>query len=124
MSCASAISQKAAETALRAPQDAVRSMCAAYRRRRDAAVRILKEDGLFVYSPRGAFYLLVDISGCAKDSYEFATDLLEEKKVAVAPGATFGRVGAQYIRISLAAAEEQIVEGLGRICSYILERRG
>lgn len=124
VSCASAISQKAAETALRAPQDAVQAMCNAYRRRRDAAVRILKEHDLFVYSPRGAFYLLVDISGCGKDSYTFATDLLKEKKVAVAPGATFGRVGEQYVRISLATAEEQIVEGLQRICSYILELRG
>lgn len=123
VSCASAISQKAAEAALQAPQDAVRAMCDAYRRRRDAAVRILKENGLFVYRPLGAFYLLVDISGCGKDSYTFATDLLKEKRVAVAPGATFGRVGEQYIRISLAAAEEQIVEGLSRICSYILALR-
>jgi aspartate aminotransferase/aminotransferase len=123
VSCASAISQKAAEAALWGSQDAVRTMCDAYRQRRDAAIRILKENGLFVYSPQGAFYLLVDISGCGRDSYAFATDLLQDKRVAVAPGATFGRVGEGYIRISLATAEEQIVEGLRRICSYILELR-
>ena len=119
VSCPVAISQKAAEAALEGPQDAVREMCAAYRRRRDAAVRILKEHDLFTYSPRGAFYLLMDISGCGKDSYTFAKDLLREKKVAVAPGGTFGEIGERYIRISLATAEEHVVEGLTRVCTYI-----
>jgi len=119
VSCPVAISQKAAEAALEGSQDAVREMCAAYRRRRDAAVRILKENDLFTYSPRGAFYLLMDISSSGKDSYTFAKDLLREKKVAVAPGGTFGDIGERYIRISLATVEEHVVEGLTRVCTYI-----
>lgn len=121
VSCANAMTQKAAEVALKSSQDCVRMMCEAYKRRRDAAVNILKENNLFVYSPKGAFYILVDISGRGKDSYSFSIDLLEKYKVAVAPGGTFGDIGERYVRVSLATAEDQLVEGLRRICKYIGE---
>ncbi|MEE8602016.1 hypothetical protein [Euzebya tangerina] len=39
--------------------------------------------------------------------------------VAVAPGDTFGRSGVGALRISLAAAESTIVEGLRRIAAVI-----
>jgi aspartate/methionine/tyrosine aminotransferase len=42
-----------------------------------------------------------------------------DAKVAVAPGETFGSNGAGAIRISLAASEETIDEGMRRIASVV-----
>jgi aspartate/methionine/tyrosine aminotransferase len=39
--------------------------------------------------------------------------------VAVAPGATFGQTARVFIRITLAAEERVVAEGLGRICAFI-----
>ena len=123
VSCASAVSQKAAEAALRGPQRCLRVMVDAYRKRRDMAVEILDINDLFVYSPQGALYMLIDVSGSGMDSYSFAKSLLREKKVAVSPGDAFGPAGNDYIRICFAVAEGHLKEGLRRICNHIKSLR-
>jgi aspartate aminotransferase/aminotransferase len=119
VSCASAVSQKAAEAALAGPQDCVAEMVGEYRRHRDQAVRLLSEAGVPFFRPRGAFYILVDISACAVDSYAFARRLLQERRVAVAPGGTFGPGAAGYVRISLASPASAIEEGVRRLGEFI-----
>jgi aspartate/methionine/tyrosine aminotransferase len=99
-------------------------MVNAYRRRRDRAIAILQRHGLATYVPQGAFYLLVDISGCGWGSEGFAQNLLAQEKVAVAPGRTFGPSGDRYIRISLAAREDELETGLERLCRYVSQTRG
>jgi aspartate aminotransferase/aminotransferase len=119
VSCAPSISQKAAEAALEDPQPYVGMMVDQYRLRRDLAIRILKQNDLFAYTPQGAFYVLVNISDTGMDSNTFADRLLAEQRVAVAPGATFGEIAGRYIRVSMAAETETVAEGLKRICAYI-----
>jgi len=119
VSCVSAVSQKAAEAALRGPQRCLRIMVDSYRKRRDMAVEILKDNGLFVYSPRGTLYMLIDVSSSGMDSYSFARSLLRERKVAVSPGDAFGPGGNDYIRICFAAAESHLKRGLKHICDHI-----
>jgi aspartate aminotransferase/aminotransferase len=123
VSCGTGFSQMGAVAALDGPQDCVAQMCAAYRRRRDIALEILREQGLYRYTPGGAFYVLVDISAAATDSRDFALRLLEEKRVAVAPGGTFGRLGAGAVRVSVASRDEDVREGVKRICDFIAERK-
>ena len=123
VACASSVSQKAAEVALIGPQDCVEAMVNTYRQRRDRALAILRRHGLPTYTPQGAFYLLVDISRCGQGSDHFARDLLAQEKVAVAPGHTFGPSGDQYVRVSLAASENDLQIGLERLCDYIRRRR-
>lgn len=118
-SCVNAMAQKAAEAALLGPQDCVETMRTSYRRRRDLAVGIMKEYGIYRYSPEGAFYLMVDISGSGLDSVTLAKRLLREQKVSVAPGDAFGAAGAGLVRVSLATAEDQLVEGLHRLCRFV-----
>jgi len=119
VACAPAVSQKAAEAALSGPQECVQKMCAAYRRRRNLALDLLRQHGLYRYTPQGAFYLMVDIRAAGMDSYTFATRLLEEEKVAVAPGRTFGLLGEPFVRISLANDECAIATGLERLCQFL-----
>jgi len=119
VSCVSAVSQKAAEAALKGPQRCLKVMVDSYRKRRDMAVEALKENDLFVYSPQGTIYMLIDISSSGMDSYDFAKSLLQERRVAVSPGDAFGPAGNSYIRICFAVAENHLKEGLKRICDHI-----
>jgi aspartate/methionine/tyrosine aminotransferase len=90
-----------------------------YKRRRDVALEVLNELGLREYTPGGAFYVLVDISSTGMDSMSFALRLLEEKRVAVAPGSAFGDVSANHVRVSFASSEDNIREGLRRLGAMI-----
>ncbi len=114
-SCASSVSQKAAQAAIDGDQGCVEEMRRAYARRRDLAVDLLGESGILAARPQGAFYVMCDVSSTGKSGLEFARSLLTEHGVAVAPGETFGPGGSQMVRASLAAADDVIREGLTRI---------
>ena len=122
VSCGVGFAQLAAAEGLDGPQDLVLAMRDAYRSSRDVALEVLRQNDLYRYSPGGAFYLLIDISSTGMDSRDFALALLQEKRVAVAPGNTFGRMCADHIRISIASTEDNVREGLKRICAFIGER--
>lgn len=115
-SCPNAVAQRAAEAALNGPQDVVRVMRDAYRRRRDLAVDLMRRRGRWRYSPQGAFYVMVDIRDTGLPSSQFAVRLLEDQAVAVAPGSAFGAAGEGFVRVSLASAEEDVLTGLERLC--------
>lgn len=123
-SCACGISQKAYLAALTGPQECVGEMVEEYKKRRDEVVRILKERGFYLYTPQGAFYILIDISASGLGSEEFTLKLLHERKVAVAPGETFGSVSSSFIRVSLAASLDDLTRGIGRICDLVDELAG
>jgi aspartate aminotransferase/aminotransferase len=117
----STLAQRAAVAALTGPQDCVAEMREIYRRRRDLAVGLLKELGRYFYTPHGAFYVLIDVTshaGTQRRGRQFALDLLRERNVAVAPGSGFGSVAEQYVRISLAASDEEIERGVREICAF------
>ncbi|TMC92466.1 MAG: pyridoxal phosphate-dependent aminotransferase [Chloroflexi bacterium] len=120
-SCVSTISQVAAEAALDGPQDCVGEMNEAYRRRRDAVVDILREAGLFISEPKGAFYCMADVSPSGMGSRDFAFKLLRERGVSVAPGSAFGQVAKGAVRISLASSDQDLREGVGRLANYVHE---
>jgi aspartate aminotransferase len=118
-SCTSTISQVAAEAALDGPQDCVTDMVTAYRRRRDLVVDLLREAGLFIAEPAGAFYIMADISPSGLDSRSFAFELLRKKGVSVAPGSAFGEVGKDAVRISLASSDQDLREGVSRLAEFV-----
>lgn len=122
VSCGSGFSQLAAVEALEGPQDCVRQMCESYRRRRDVALEVLRQFDLYQYTPGGAFYLLIDIAASGMDARQFTFELIRRKRVAVAPGSTFGKVSSHHVRISIASSEEKIREGVTRICELIREQ--
>jgi aspartate/methionine/tyrosine aminotransferase len=119
VSCPSAISQKAAEAALRGPHDEIEAMRAAYRMRRDRAVDVAAEFGLDVFRTQGTFYMLVNVSASGLSPHEFTLRLLDEFHVAVAPGEVFGPGGNGLVRISLAREPGETAEGMTRIARAI-----
>jgi aspartate aminotransferase/aminotransferase len=119
VSCVSSLSQKGAEAAVTGSQEFVRIMVETYRRNRDVACSLFTEAGVSIVEPHGTFYLLVDISHAGLDSYSFMKRLMEEKRVAVAPGLTFGHRCDRYIRISFCKERDSVVEGVRRIIDFL-----
>ena len=119
ISCVNAPAQRAALAALTGPQDAVEEMRKEYLRRRDATLALFDREGVPALVPRGAFYIWVDISASGVSSREFSLDLIKEQGVAVAPGTAFGDEGDDAVRISLATAEDELLEGATRIAKAL-----
>ncbi|SMC02754.1 aspartate aminotransferase [Sulfobacillus thermosulfidooxidans DSM 9293] len=104
--------QYAGLTALKTGSPGITTRLEHYRRRRDLALNLLNSYQIPCHRPDGAFYLLVDISRTGMRSRDFALQLLEQEKVAVAPGSAFGSMTDHYVRISLASSEEDLTQGL------------
>lgn len=121
VSCPSTISQKAAEAALTGPRHPYEQMLAAYRRRRSVALDTAASAGVRAVASDGTLYMLLDVSASGVDDLDFALRLLESHSVSVAPGSVFGPAGRGWARISLAAEEEAIAEGLRRLAKALHE---
>ncbi|RYF71543.1 MAG: pyridoxal phosphate-dependent aminotransferase, partial [Cytophagaceae bacterium] len=117
------IAQKATVAALNGSLDASREMAKAYHRRRDLVVGLLKDiPGFKVNTPEGAFYAFPDVSAyygksdgttAINNSDDFSNWLLNTCSVATVAGSGFG--APNCIRISTAAADEALIEAVGRI---------
>ena len=121
VSCPSTISQKAAEAALTGPRHPYDQMLAAYRRRRSVALDTAASAGVRAVASDGTLYMLLDVSASGDDDLDFALRLLESHSVSVAPGSVFGPAGRGWARISLAAEEDAIAEGLRRLAKALHE---
>jgi aspartate aminotransferase len=119
VACVNGPAQLGAIAALEGPQDFVAAMRERYRRRRDLALSVARETAIPHVVPQGAFYLWLPLGAGIGDTMEFCHRLVSDAKVAVAPGETFGSNGTGAIRISLAASEETIDEGMRRIASVV-----
>lgn len=123
VSCATSVTQKAGQAALEGDQSCVRHMTDSYHARRDVVVDLLRQAGMLINEPKGAFYILADIASASSDSYAFARRLVAEKGVAVAPGLTFGPSGAAMVRLSLATDLGQLRTGTERLVAAVQEWR-
>lgn len=116
VACVNSLAQYIALAALRGPQDFVRNMVKEFDRRRRLVHKRLNEiEGFDCALPKGAFYVFPNIKGFGMFSEEFVAFLVKEANVTVVPGSAFGSYGEGYIRISYAAAYEQLEEALNRI---------
>ena len=90
-----------------------------FERRRDILLGILdRVEGLAVTRPDGAFYVFLDVRDTKiPDDMEFCRRILEEKNVALVPGAAFLAPG--FVRMSYACSEENIRVGAERIGEFI-----
>ena len=115
-SCTASFTQRAGIEALEGPQDAVDTMVAEFKRRRDAIVKALNTiPGFRCPVPAGAFYAFPNVEGTGMDSKELADYLLYEAGVACLDGKCFGAEGNGYLRFSYANSLENILEAVERI---------
>lgn len=119
ISCCVSFTQPAAVEAISGPQEEKEAMVKVFKKRRDLAVDLIEEiKGLDVNVPKGAFYLFPRYESKVKSEI-LCTKMLEEARVAVTPGSAFGPSGEGFFRISYAASEEQIREGMSRIKNFM-----
>jgi aspartate aminotransferase len=132
------ISQWAAVEALTGDQNVLSEMIIAFERRRKFVVDELNSiPGITCYNPGGAFYAFPQVSEIYKfkgwnsisekynDQYKsssFCAYLMEEAKTAVVPGIAFGN--DNYFRMSFAASDDDLKEGLNRIRKAVERIRG
>jgi aspartate aminotransferase len=120
----SSITQAAGVEALNGPQETVEEMRQAFERRRNLIVSMLNQaPGIHCNTPEGAFYVFPSVTGCLgkttkggkllSTDEDFVLALLEEEGVATVHGSAFLFPG--YMRISYAAADDQLKEACTRI---------
>ena len=124
---ASSIAQKAAEAAYRGSQECVEAMRAAFERRRNLIVSLLRGiPGIEVNVPDGAFYVFPSVKAflgkkCGDTVINDATDLalylLNEAHVATVSGDAFACPG--HLRLSYATDDKDIVGAVSRIATAL-----
>lgn len=119
VSCAPSICQWAVYKGLKEGLEDVYNMKKTFNKRKELVVNRLKEIGVDVITPKGAFYVFPSIKKFNMTSEEFALRLLYEEKVACVPGTAFGIGGEGYLRISYCYSDEELLEGLNRIEKFI-----
>ena len=119
-----AIAQKAAETAMLAnPKEVTADMKATFLKRRDKILNELNTiEGIKCNIPQGACYVFPDVSHyfgksdgntTINNANDFCMYLLNNCHVAFVAGDAFGN--AECVRISYAAADDKLMEAMGRI---------
>lgn len=111
--------QEAGAAALGLPPSYYESLAANYRARRDRLMPALTDVGFRCFRPRGAYYIMTDISafGYAND-LEFTRFLVKEIGVAAVPGSSFYRDpqdGAQQVRFAFCKKDETLDEAARRL---------
>ncbi|WP_254529040.1 pyridoxal phosphate-dependent aminotransferase [Natrinema gelatinilyticum] len=91
-------------------ETAVTEMVDAFEQRRDLVVEVLSDHSVDVAVPEGAFYMMLPVDD---DDQAWCEGAIEDAHVATVPGSAFGTPG--YARISYAASEERLEEGLERL---------
>ena len=117
------ITQRAAIAAMDMDPAEITPMREAFRKRRDLIVKLFKEiPHVQVNNPQGAFYLFPKVDWyfgksdgktTIKDAKDLCMWLLDEAKVALTPGGSFG--APDYFRLSYATSEEKITDACTRI---------
>jgi aminotransferase len=118
--------QEAGAAALSLPASYYESLANGYRARRDRLIPALEEAGFKCFRPRGAYYVMTDIStfGYAND-LEFAKYLVKEIGVAAVPGSSFYRDpkdGAQQVRFAFCKKDATLDEAAKRLTKLRIAR--
>jgi len=114
--------QAAGTVALSLPAEYYRKLAEGYRVRRDHLIPALKAAGFRCFRPRGAYYVMTDISEFGfEDDVEFTKYLVKEIGVAAVPGSSFyrdARDGARQLRFAFCKKLETLdraAEKLGKL---------
>jgi len=111
--------QEAGVTALRLPESYYESLRASYLLRRDRMLDILEEAGFRCFKPRGAYYVMTDISAFGlPDDVGFTRHLIQEIGVAAVPGSSFysdPALGRQQVRFCFSKTDATLDEAARRL---------
>lgn len=123
ITCVAPFVQKAAAFALSDPgiQQSAAAMRAAYARRRDLVLRVASELGsekVLVKPSKGAFYFFLDFRPLNLPALQVCERILAEAGVGLVPGTAFGNYGEGFARMTIAASDADVEEGLRAILDW------
>ncbi len=107
--------QHAAVEALENGESWFKELNATYRKRRDAAQRILNELDCLYSEKQSGLFVWAKAPDQIVDVEKWIDEILYGTKVFITPGFIFGEGGRRFIRISLCATVEKLEEALERI---------
>jgi aspartate/methionine/tyrosine aminotransferase len=111
--------QEAGAAALGMPAEYYAKLAEGYRVRRDRLMPTLTSAGFKCFRPRGAYYVMTDISAFGyDDDVSFAKYLMQEIGVATVPGSSFyrdPRDGARQVRFAFCKKPETLDEAARRL---------
>jgi len=115
--------QEAAAVALALPDDYYTALAAGYREKREFLVPALEAAGFRTFPPRGAYYVMTDISGFGFDGdVAFARHLVANVGVAAVPGSSFyadPAAGRQRLRFQFARRHETLAAAVERLARLV-----
>jgi aspartate/methionine/tyrosine aminotransferase len=122
--------QQAGAAALKSPQAYYDKLAVTYAEKRARLLKILTTAGFTIYKPRGAYYIMTDISSfpdpdpkrfvAATRDVRFAKYLVEEIGVATVPGSSFYNNpsdGANQVRFTFCKKEETLAAAEARLAN-------
>ncbi len=96
-----------------------RAIAERYRRRAEAALEaVANAPGIRALPPQGGMYLMLDVRATGLSGADFARGLLEAERIAVMPGASFGRAAAGHVRVALTVPEAALRDALARLAAF------
>ena len=111
--------QDAALFALRKGPEFEAEIAAPFRRRRAIALDILAGQNLLrAVPPQGAMYLMLDVRGTGLSGTEFAERLLDQRKIAVMPGESFGDAAAGHVRVAMTVEDSAFAAALEQVMDF------
>lgn len=110
--------QQMAITAMDDPRDSITAHNKIYQIRRDKVLKVLRDLGLKVNTPKASLYVWAKLPEGESNSGDYAAQLVEQTGVVVTPGSSYGSSGEGYIRISLTIADERLDEALSRLSEF------
>jgi aspartate/methionine/tyrosine aminotransferase len=107
--------QLAAAKALSLPASWYEEVNKLYHRRKMVVEEMLEGMGCDFSKKQAGLFVWAKVPSGNSDGYSLSDLLLYNANVFVTPGGIFGNAGKNYIRVSLCAPEEKIIESLDRI---------
>jgi aminotransferase len=118
--------QEAGALALKLPDQYYKDLASGYDQRRKRMLEILDRAGFRTFRPRGAYYVMTDITDLGwDDDVAFARHMVEDIRVAVVPGSSFysdPRAGRRQVRFAFCKKDETLDEAERRM-SRLVPRR-
>ena len=119
-SCAGSVSQAAGVAALtHVPEEELQFNYNGLQQKRNFVLQRLQDmpNVQLQVPPTGAFYVLPDVSHYGKDDTQLCLDLLQQQKLALVPGSSFGAPGT--IRISYATSMEELTIAMNKLETFL-----
>ena len=101
------------------PSEVARGMAERFARRAKLIKDALQgQNSIHVHEPGAGMFTVIDIRATGLSGEDFARKLLNEEKVAVMPGESFGPSLNGWLRISLTRPDEEVAEACRRIAAF------